>query len=48
VDGSPGIKHLASKTATPSPLRVYTPLIPLILLILLIPLTPSFKPEKLR
>ena len=23
VDGSPGIKHLASKTATPSPLRVY-------------------------
>ncbi|OKH14432.1 hypothetical protein NIES592_10255 [Fischerella major NIES-592] len=42
VDGSPGIKHLASKTATPSLLRVY---IPLILLILL---TPSFKPEKLR
>ncbi|WP_143168320.1 hypothetical protein [Fischerella major] len=26
VDGSPGIKHLASKTATPSPLpRLHTP-----------------------
>ena len=23
VDSSPGIKHVASKTATPSPLRVY-------------------------